>query len=327
MGRVALVVGINHYANKFRNLMSCADDARALGALLARHADNRRNFEVRKLIAEDEDTAVSRVRLVDEVTEIFAPQNETAIFYFAGHGALTKSGGTLICSDSRSAEDGVELDKIVKIARDSKATNRLVILDCCHAGAAGSDIALGELTQIGHGMTILASSTASGISYEEKSGGIFTSLLCNALEGEAANLLGDVTPGSIYAHIDQSLGRIKQRPVFKTSVQEFVSLRSVNPPVPLADLHRLPELFPEPDALLPLDPQFEPERPAPGYPDIPAPDPEKTEIFSLLQRCNRVNLVVPDGAPHFWHAAMERKHARLTLLGQHYWRLATSDQI
>jgi len=35
---------------------------------------------------------------------------------------------------------------------------------------------------------------------------VFTGLLVDALSGGAANLVGDVTPGSVYAHIDQSLG-------------------------------------------------------------------------------------------------------------------------
>ena len=36
--------------------------------------------------------------------------------------------------------------------------------------------------------------------------GVFTTLFVDALGGAAANLIGDVTPGSVYAHIDQSLG-------------------------------------------------------------------------------------------------------------------------
>lgn len=37
--------------------------------------------------------------------------------------------------------------------------------------------------------------------------------------------LGDVTPGSIYAYIDRSLGGWEQRPVFKANIKRFVSLR------------------------------------------------------------------------------------------------------
>jgi hypothetical protein len=53
-----------------------------------------------------------------------------------------------------------------------------------------------------------------------------------------------------------------------------------------------------------------------------------TNIFAILQKFNRVNLVVPgQGAPHMWHAAMESKTCKLTVLGEHYRRLVSSGRI
>ncbi|GMV19923.1 MAG: hypothetical protein AMXMBFR56_81470 [Polyangiaceae bacterium] len=146
------------------------------------------------------------------------------------------------------------------------------------------------------------------------------------LSGAAANLVGDITPGSVYAHIDQSLGPWDQRPVFKTNVKSFVSLRRVHAPVSLAELHRLTELFPTPGFQFALDPSFEPEMT--GRPlDAPTPDPENTRTFAVLQKFNRVNLLVPVDAPHMWHAAMESKACRLTVLGEHYRRLVVRGRI
>ena len=82
----------------------------------------------------------------------------------------------------------------------------------------------------------------------------------DALHGAAANLVGDITPGSIYAHIDQSLGPWAQRPVFKTNVKTFVSLRKADPPIALSDLQSLPRLFPSSDFEFQLDPSYEPQR-------------------------------------------------------------------
>jgi hypothetical protein len=93
----------------------------------------------------------------------------------------------------------------------------------------------------------------------------------------------------VYAHIDQSLGPWAQRPVFKTNVKSFVSLRKVQAPIPLADLQRLPEFFPTPGFQFRLDPTFEPEpigRPA----GAPPPNPQNTAKFAVLQKYNRVNL-------------------------------------
>ena len=121
-----------------------------------------------------------------------------------------------------------------------------------------------------------------------------------------------------------------QRPVFKTNVKRFVSLRKVQPPLELADLRRISEFFPTAGYQFQLDPSYEPERHSskPGEPsDLPAPDPAQNAIFAILQKYNRVGLLVPEGAPHMWHAAMQSKIVRLTALGEHYRRLAAKGLI
>ena len=170
------------------------------------------------------------------------------------------------------------------------------------------------------GMTILTASTKDQYASENNGSGVFTTLFVDALDGAAGNLVGDVTPGSVYAHIDQSLGSWAQRPVFKTNVKSFVSLREVQPPIPLAHLQQLTEFFPEPGFQFQLDPSFEPEvvgRPAGACP----PDPINTAKFKTLQKYNRVNLLKPVDAPHMWHAAIGSKTCQLTVLGEHYRRL------
>lgn len=54
-------------------------------------------------------------------------------------------------------------------------------------------------------------------------------LLVEALYGGAMNLLGEVSPGSIYSYIDRSLGAWdEQRPLFKANISSFVSLRKMH---------------------------------------------------------------------------------------------------
>jgi hypothetical protein len=139
-------------------------------------------------------------------------------------------------------------------------------------------------------------------------------------------LVGDVTPGSVYAHIDQSLGPWAQRPVFKTNVKTFVSLRKATPPIPPADLQAIATHFPFGGYSFKLDPAYEPERSQEQRddPNIPPPDPEKTSVFSVLQKYVKVNLVRPVGAPHMWHAAMQSKSCELTVLGEHYRKLVAN---
>jgi hypothetical protein len=72
---------------------------------------------------------------------------------------------------------------------------------------------------------------------------------------------------------------------------------------------------------------FEPERPSPDPGDLPTPNPENTQKFAVLQKYNRVNLVVPIDAPHMRHAAMGSKSCKLTVLGEHYRRLIERGRI
>jgi len=60
---------------------------------------------------------------------------------------------------------------------------------------------------------------------------------------------------------------------------------------------------------------------------LPLPDPENTRTFAILQKYNRVNLLVPVDAPHMWHAAMQSKACKLTVLGEHYRRLIEDGRL
>lgn len=92
------------------------------------------------------------------------------------------------------------------------------------------------------------------------------------------------------------------------------------------ELQRIIEFFPNPGENFPLDPSFEPERQV-AEAAIPPPDPINTAKFAVLQKYNRVGLVVPVDAPHMWHAAMGSKSCRLTVLGEHYRRLVERGRI
>jgi hypothetical protein len=263
---------------------------------------------------------ISRSGLKDGIIDLFSGEHiEAALFYFAGHGHIETTGGYLLTSDCKTGDDGIPLSEVLTLANQSKARNKIIILDSCHSGIAGAPPTAPQNAEISDGITILTASTAEQYATEENGAGVFTTLLVDALGGAAGNLVGDVTPGGVYAHIDQSLGPWEQRPVFKTNVKSFVSLRKVQPPISLAELQRLTEFFPSPGFEVQLDPSFEPE--------APNPDPINTQKFAILQKYNRVNLVVPVDAPHMYHAAMGSKTCKLTVLGEHYRRLVPRGRI
>ena len=74
------------------------------------------------------------------------------------------------------------------------------------------------------------------------------------------NLLGEVSPGSIYSYIDRSLGAWEQRPVFKANIKTFVSLRKNAPPISISELRRITDFFGTPYEEFSLDPTYEPDK-------------------------------------------------------------------
>ena len=323
--RKALVVGINYY-QKVEGLFGCVDDAHRVKAVLDRNSDGTVNFGTKLLTGTGPTDMVTRTTLRESIKELFAGESDIALFYFAGHGHVENTGGYLIASDAASGDEGLPLNDVLTFANQSAARNRIIILDSCHSGIAAASITASGFAEIKEGTTILTASTAEQYATEANGAGVFTTLLVDALGGAAGNLVGEVTPGSIYAHIDQSLGPWDQRPVFKTNVKSFVSLRRVQPPITLAELQLITEFFSMPGQEYLLDPSFEPERQG-ADPTIPAPNPLNTAKFAVLQKYNRVGLVVPVDAPHMWHAAMGSKACRLTVLGEHYRSLVERGRI
>ncbi len=323
--RKALLVGINCY-DHFPQLFGCNNDASSVESVLSRNQDGSKNFECKLLLGSQPEQKICRSKLKDQIEELFKADGEIALFYFAGHGHIEVTGGYLLTSDAKRGDEGIPLSEILKFANESKSNNKIIILDSCHSGIAGNSIENQHLASLSEGVTFLTASTENQYAAEENGQGVFTSLLVDALNGSAANLTGDISIGSIYAHIDQSLGAWEQRPVFKTNVKQFVSLRKTKPAIDIEDLKKISSFFPTPDFSFKLDPTFEPEMKGRDE-GMPKPIEKNTRIFSILQKYNRLNLLIPVEAPHMWHAAMKSKSCKLTALGEHYRMLCHKDRI
>lgn len=316
--RKALVVGIDYYENISR-LYGCVNDAYTVKSALERNGDGTINFSVNLMTSTDLASIITRKKLKDTVQELFDDDCEIGLFYFAGHGYIESTGGYLITSDCVDGDDGFALNELLSIVNSSKCKNKVIILDSCHSGITGTPNGNDNNAVIHEGVSILTASSASQYASEKNGHGVFTTLLVDALNGGAANLVGEITPGSVYAHIDQSLGPWEQRPLFKTNVKNFTSLRKVTPPINLSDLKMITELFVEAGSEYMLDDTYEP--------DSKNPNTDNVRKFTVLQKYNRVNLVIPVGADHMYYAAMENKSCKLTPLGIHYWNLVKNNRI
>ena len=320
----ALVIGIDDYLGA--PLHGCVNDATSVSQLLEANGDGSPNFSVRTLTSDDAE--VSGAALVEAVSELFKGDAETALLYFAGHGIVdpNTNAGYMVGADGRRGAWGVSLSEVLGLANAAypRIKSSVIILDSCHSGFAGEVAGLpaGGPSPIGTGVTILTASHREGTAAEGQRHGVFTDILLDGLMGGCSDICGNITPASLYSHVDQTLGAWEQRPIYKANVQSFVTLRQVAPKVPLDVLRRLPTYFPDRASVFALDPSYEEDRRnAPELAHVPV-DPDHVRVFKELQGCNRHGLVAPVDAEHMYYAAIESKGCRLTALGAHYRKLA-----
>lgn len=322
--RKALVVGINDYPSAA--LKGCVNDAVSIAGAIETNGDGSPNFDVRLLT-----DVKTKSELKGHIKDLFDGNADTVVFYFSGHGFFDQhGGGYLVTPDYKPNDEGVSMDDILSTANASKSKDRIIILDCCHSGAFGTPRILGsQNAHIGDGVSILTASKADEASVEVNGHGVFTNLLIDALHGGAADLRGHITPGSIYSYIDQALGAWDQRPVFKTNITRFTSLRTITPQISISTLRKLIEYFKSASDDFGLDPSFEFTNDPSITHEIKPPyaDPNHVNVFKDLQKFAAVGLVVPVDEQHMYFAAMNGKSCRLTALGYHYWRLVKDKRL
>jgi len=328
--RRALVIGIDRYPNA--PLTGCENDAASISSVLQKNGDGSPNFDI-KLISSDTDNVTNDV-IQTALDELFSREAETVLFYFAGHGIIdpVTNTGHLVSQDGKKGSWGMSLVDLLGMANGAspRIKSTVIVLDSCNSGFMGEIAAISKAQSsiIGNGVTILTACHREQTAAEANGQGLFTSMLLDGLSGSAADILGRITPASVYSHIDQTLGSWEQRPIYKANVQTFVTLRQIAPKVSPDILRRLHIYFISPTDQFALDPSFEPDRnniPT-NLRDIPVND-NNVRIFKELQLCNRYGLVVPVDAEHMYYAAINSKACKLTALGAHYRRLAELGRI
>lgn len=327
----ALVVGIDDYPTS--PLSGCVNDAIEVGSKLETNGDGSPNFGVVSITSNNE--SVTSARVMNALDDLFSGDAKTVVFYFAGHGVIdpATNAGYLITQDGKKPSWGISLNELIGMANSAypRIKSTVIILDSCQSGFAGEISGLSDRAQIsviGNGVTILTACHREGVAAESNGHGSFTAILLDGIGGASADIVGRITPASLYTHVDQTLGPWEQRPMYKANVQSFITLRQVSPKVPLEVIRRLPRYFPDPTSTFDLDPTFEPDRgeEADRLKSILVVD-DNVDVYRELQECNRHGLVFPVGQPHMWHAAVHSAGCRLTATGVHYRKLAEMKRI
>jgi hypothetical protein len=333
--RVALIVGIDAYDNA-SHLAACVADAQAIETVLARHKglDQRVNYACKTLLG-TAGSPITRPALRAACRSLFENRNadDSALFYFSGHGVLGTTGGYLCTSDAAKDDWGVPMQEIVDMAAKSAAHDILIILDCCHSGDFANPVIVNSqggqypLAALREGMTVIAASRDLELAVEAGGHGLFTAAILDALEGGAADHMGWVTAPAVYAYVRRRFGGwTTQKPVYKSHAADVTAIRECEPLIDRLKLREMITLFPTADAKYALDAEYEPED---EHGNVKEPvNTEKVERARLFKEYRDAGLLKPSraGEQLFW-TARHLGTVELTPRGKEYWWLVKNLKI
>ena len=135
---------------------------------------------------------VDATEMLDSVHKMAHAATDTLILYFAGHGFLDQRGKlhlSLRGSDEQRSYTGVPFENVRDLLLDSRASRRIVILDCCYSGRvlgvmSGETSAVVDEASV-EGTYILAATSENrkALSLPEEKVTAFTGELLNVIHG------------------------------------------------------------------------------------------------------------------------------------------------
>jgi hypothetical protein len=311
MTKPALVVGIDAYPNA--SLSGCVNDAVKIQTRLSTHANGSPNFSCKSLLSSEQQ--ITRPLLRENLEQLFTLDGEVALLFFAGHGYLSGLGGYLVTQDMRRYDEGISMTDVLALAGSSPCREVVIILDCCHSGALGKVPQLPrDQALLREGLSLLCASRTDEFAVEFEGSGLFTSLVCEALDGAAASLTGEVTVASVYSFVDRNMGPWQQRPLFKANLSRLAVLRTCEPQVGVSALRQLPHYFNHPEDQVSID---------------ISSTPQSTEVGEQLAKQAHFQSYRNAGllkTPAHGPLGPDRP-VLLTTLGRYFWKIAKKQLI
>jgi uncharacterized caspase-like protein len=170
-------------------------------------------------------------------------QNDVGLFFFSGHGAKDSDNFYYLLPSDCQGDDDLAVSAVpfdqVKSKLQATPGRVMLLLDSCHAGAAGGDMRKGyerdtgelrrELANDDYGIVTMCSSMGREFSLEDPQWGhgAFTKALIEGLEGQAdANHDGEVTLAELDLFVTERVksltsGRQHAVTTRPTSIRDF----------------------------------------------------------------------------------------------------------
>jgi len=225
--RFALIIGVDKY-QEMGNLSGAVKDAQLLAEVLTKYAD----FPKEQIIlltsdSSDEKNRPSRTNILRQLEDLRQriPKDGMLLVSFAGHGVEGNDRQTyLLPSDAATStptllkDTGISVESLRERILATGVKQVVLILDSCRVNAGerrddgpqlseavprslNFDVKNREVNAF---VTLFATSPKQSAYEDKQSGnGYFTRELANALEGEAANLKGEVTLGRLVKYLEK----------------------------------------------------------------------------------------------------------------------------
>ena len=207
--RWAPLVGVDKCAN-LGELKVCAADARSLQAVL-----EQAGYQGQVKVLADDGPDLSQwptqsnlERAIENLAKT-ADAGDTILLFFSGHGLTRNGEGYLVPSDG-DQKRGLALAWVKDQLRASKAREKILILDACHAGTAKGVTGIVPDATASKDLVMLLSCDRDQVSWPDEAGGhsVFTAALIAGLAGQA--VVGPdrrVTAAALHRYVQ---GRVKQ---------------------------------------------------------------------------------------------------------------------
>jgi len=197
----AVVVGVNEYLGTgIPALKYCVADAK----LVAKQLIERCGYDEKRVLTLTDDRQEAhlrplRINLDQKIRGwlSLAAEGDTVFVFFSGHGFLDERGQGFLapqdCQLDNLGLSALRTDDLRDMLRQCKATQKILVLDCCHAGAGKGEVAGSSSQEIGGafksaaGLVTIAScrKKETSLEWEKQGQGLFTHFLSAGLGGAA----------------------------------------------------------------------------------------------------------------------------------------------
>ncbi len=227
MAQYALLVGVSRYfdTNAFSQLDCCEHDAKAIHKrvihprILGYKSSNVQLMHDSVPAHEEHNLPVESQ--IASFLQHFAQRlekDDTFLFYFSGHGCVKNGEAFIVAKDTYwealgTKTRGIRLSLVRELLSESKASQKIAIIDACHSGAdltkAGPPLQeegfQDALQDLAKGTVVLASCERGEKSWALKNSSVFTKHLLAGLDGGAKNDKGEITVYSLVEYVGKNV--------------------------------------------------------------------------------------------------------------------------